>query len=121
MSTPNTNIAKEQLRSFVDRIKKLEEEKKAISEDISNTYRSAKATGFSTKHLRRVCNALKKPLQEREQDEAIFEAYMAALGELSYAIDEAAAESHLPDFKDDAASSETGSAGEEPQELLAAE
>ena len=121
MSTPNTSIAKEQLRSFVDRVKKLEEEKKAISEDIKGVYSSAKKSGFSTKHLRRVVSALKKPLQEREQDEAIFEAYMAALGELSYAIDEAAADSHLPDFQDDAASSEMDSAEEEPQELLAAE
>ena len=75
-----TSFAKGQLKSLVERIEKLEEEKKAIAGDIKEIYAEAKAHGFDTKVLRKVIGLRKKDLHEREEEEAILDLYLHALG-----------------------------------------
>ncbi len=73
-------VARDQLRSFVERIEKLEEEKKTIAEDIKEVYGEAKAMGFDTKILRRVVSIRKQDQDERMEQEAVLDTYLAALG-----------------------------------------
>lgn len=75
-------VAKEQLRTIVERIERLEEEKKAIADDIRDVYGEAKANGFDTKVLRQVVSLRKKDSSERQEQEAIRDLYMSALGML---------------------------------------
>lgn len=73
-------VAKEQLRTIVERIERLEEEKKAIVDDIRDVYAEAKGNGFDTKVLRQVIGLRKKDSTERQEQEAIRDLYMGALG-----------------------------------------
>ncbi|WP_075997356.1 DUF2312 domain-containing protein [Salaquimonas pukyongi] len=73
-------VAKEQLRTIVERIERLEEEKKAIADDIRDVYAEAKGNGFDTKVLRQVIGLRKKDSTERQEQEAIRDLYMGALG-----------------------------------------
>lgn len=73
-------VAQDQLRSFVERIERLEEEKKTISDDIKDVYAEAKGNGFDTKVLRRVISLRKQDADERSEQEAILDLYMQALG-----------------------------------------
>ncbi len=73
-------IGREQLRAFIERIERLEEEKAAIADDIKEVYAEAKATGFDTKVMRRVVKLRKENAQERAEFEAILDLYMHALG-----------------------------------------
>ncbi|MCX5571252.1 MULTISPECIES: DUF2312 domain-containing protein [Kaistia] len=73
-------IAAAQLRSIVERIERLEEEKKAIADDIKDVYGEAKANGYDTKALRKIVALRKKDANEREEEEAILELYKNALG-----------------------------------------
>ena len=75
--------AKEQLKSFVERIERLEEEKAALSGDIRDLYAEAKSTGFDTKALRKLISLRKKDANERQSEEAILATYMHALGMLA--------------------------------------
>ena len=75
-------FAREQLRALVERIERLEEEKKTIAEDIKEVYAEAKALGFDTKVMRKVITMRKKDPQEREEEEALLALYMQALGML---------------------------------------
>ena len=75
-------VARDQLRAFVERIERLEEEKKTIADDIKDVYAEAKGTGFDTKVLRKVISLRKKDRHEREEEEAILDLYMNALGML---------------------------------------
>ena len=75
-------FARERLRQLVERIERLEEEKKAIAEDIKEVYAEAKALGFDTRVLRKVIAMRKKDPQEREEEEALLAAYLQALGML---------------------------------------
>ena len=72
-------VAADQLRAFVERIERLEEEKKAISDDIKDVYGEAKAMGFDVKILRQVVRLRKQEPHEREEQEAILDLYMHAL------------------------------------------
>jgi uncharacterized protein (UPF0335 family) len=81
MSEP-TSIARDQLRSIVERIERLEEEKKAIADDIRDVYGEAKANGFDTKVLRQVVTLRKKDLAERQEQDAVRDLYLHALGML---------------------------------------
>lgn len=74
------SVAADQLRSIIERIEKLEEEKKAISEDIKEVYAEAKANGFDAKILRKVVSLRKKDKEERQEEEAILDLYLNALG-----------------------------------------
>lgn len=73
-------VAADQLRAFVERIERLEEEKKAISDDIKDVYGEAKGMGFDVKILRQVVRLRKQEPHEREEQEAILDLYMHALG-----------------------------------------
>jgi uncharacterized protein (UPF0335 family) len=75
-----TSFAQGQLRSLVERIERLEEEKKAIAGDIKEVYAEAKANGFDTKILRKVITVRKKDHNEREEEEAMMALYLHALG-----------------------------------------
>ena len=79
----SVRFAKDQLKAFVERIEKLEEEKKAISDDIRDVYAEAKATGFEVKALRTIVKMRKEDVNERKEYEAILETYMHALGMLN--------------------------------------
>lgn len=83
MSVPDTNFATEQLRAFVERIERLEEEKASIADDIKDVYGEAKAMGFDVKVLREVIKLRKQEPQERAEQEEILTVYMHALGMLA--------------------------------------
>ena len=73
-------VAGGQLRSFIERIERLEEEKKALSDDIRDVFAEAKGNGFDTKVMRQVIRLRKKEPAERQEEEAILDLYMHALG-----------------------------------------
>jgi uncharacterized protein (UPF0335 family) len=75
-------FGKEQLKSFVERIERLEEEKKTIADDIRDVYAEAKGSGFDVKVLRAVVRMRKQDTDERREYETILETYMHALGML---------------------------------------
>jgi uncharacterized protein (UPF0335 family) len=78
-----TKFGKEQLKAFVERIERLEEEKKTISDDIRDVYAESKANGFDVKALRAVVRLRKQDVNERNEQQAILETYMHALGMLA--------------------------------------
>lgn len=73
-------IARDQLRAFIERIERLEEEKKAISDDIKEVYAEAKGSGFDTKVMRQIVRIRKQDRNERAEQEAILDLYLHALG-----------------------------------------
>jgi len=73
-------VAAGQLRSFIERIERLEEEKKGLSDDIRDVFAEAKGNGFDTKVMRRIVALRKKDHAERKEEEAILDLYMHALG-----------------------------------------
>ncbi|WP_376960150.1 DUF2312 domain-containing protein [Azospirillum sp. A26] len=72
-------IAADRLKSFVERIEKLEEEKAGISEDVKEIYAEAKGTGFDTKIIRQIIRLRKMDKADRQEAEAILELYKQAL------------------------------------------
>jgi uncharacterized protein (UPF0335 family) len=79
---PATKFAKDQLKAIIERIERLEEEKKTISEDIRDVYAEAKGNGFDVKALRTIVRMRKQDANERAEQETILETYMQALGML---------------------------------------
>jgi uncharacterized protein (UPF0335 family) len=75
-----TSFAQGQLKTIVERIERLEEEKKSIAGDIKEVYAEAKGNGFDTKVLRKVITLRKKDAAERQEEEAMIDVYLAALG-----------------------------------------
>jgi uncharacterized protein (UPF0335 family) len=73
-------FAKDQLKAIIERIERLEEEKKTISDDIRDVYAEAKGNGFDVKALRTIVRLRKQDANEREEEETILETYMQALG-----------------------------------------
>ena len=69
-------VARDQLRAFVERIERLEEEKKTIADDIKDVYGEAKGMGFDTKILKKVVALRKKDEQERMEEDAILDTYL---------------------------------------------
>jgi uncharacterized protein (UPF0335 family) len=90
MADTKTSFAQGQLKSLVERIERLEEDKKTISADIKEVYAEAKANGFDTKILRKVIAIRKKDSHEREEEEAVLAVYLSALGMLPEQTEEAA-------------------------------
>jgi len=68
------------LRAFIERIERLEEEKKALADDIKDVYAEAKGTGFDVKVMRKIISIRKQDHDKRIEEETILELYMAALG-----------------------------------------
>jgi uncharacterized protein (UPF0335 family) len=77
---PVMKFGKEQLKAFVERVERLEEEKKAIADDIRDVYAEAKGSGFDAKALRAIVRLRKQDTDERREQQAILETYMHALG-----------------------------------------
>ena len=74
------SVAQDQLRAFIERIERLEEEKQAIAGDIKEVYSEAKGTGFDTKIMRQVVRLRKMESHEREERDALLDLYLSALG-----------------------------------------
>lgn len=79
-STEVGGIAGDRLRSFVDRIERLEEEKKALASDIKDIYAEAKGSGFDVKVLRQLISLRKKEPAEVEEQETLLDLYKRAIG-----------------------------------------
>ena len=75
-----TTFAHGQLRAIVERIERLEEEKKTNAADIKEVYAEAKGNGFDIKILRKVISLRKKDVNERQEEESMIDVYLAALG-----------------------------------------
>jgi uncharacterized protein (UPF0335 family) len=75
-----TSFAQGQLKSFIERIERLEEEKKAVAADIKEVYGEAKANGFDTQIMRKIVALRKKDTAERQEEEALLDLYLSALG-----------------------------------------
>ena len=75
-----SSVAADQLKSIVERIERLEEEKAGLAGDIKDVYAEAKANGFDVKVLRKIVSMRKRDHSERQEEEAILELYMQALG-----------------------------------------
>lgn len=90
-------VARDQLKSIVERVERLEEEKKAIADDIRDIFAEAKANGFDTKVLRQVVRLRKQDLAERQEQDAVRDLYLQALG-------------MLPDFEPSSGATETATA-----------
>jgi uncharacterized protein (UPF0335 family) len=85
-----TGFAQGQLKSIVERIERLEEEKKTIAGDIKEVYAEAKGHGFDTKIIRKVISLRKKDVAERQEEEQVLDLYLQALGMLPETQEEAA-------------------------------
>ena len=73
-------IVADQLKLFIERIERLEEEKKAIADDISDVYKEAKANGYDTKIMRTIVRLRKMESHELQEQDALIETYRAAVG-----------------------------------------
>ena len=73
-------IAADQLRLLIERIERLEEEKKGIADDIRDVYAEAKSTGFDTKTMRAIVRLRKMETHQRQEADALLEIYRIALG-----------------------------------------
>ena len=83
MSEPqagHNSISKDQLKAIVERVERLNEEKKTISDDIRDVYVEAKGNGFCPKTLRKIVSMRKKDPSARAEEAAIMELYLHALG-----------------------------------------
>lgn len=74
------NVSAEQLRLFLERIERLEEEKKGLQDDIKDVYGEAKSNGYDTKTMRTIVRLRKMEAHARQEAEALLETYKAALG-----------------------------------------
>ena len=76
----DTGVAADELKQFIERIERLEEEKAGIAGDIKEVFAEIKGRGFDTKAIRKIISLRKKDHEERQEEEAILELYMQALG-----------------------------------------
>jgi uncharacterized protein (UPF0335 family) len=74
------NVAADQLRLFIERIERLEEEKKGIADDVKDVYLEAKANGYDTKTMRAIVRLRRMEKNARQEADALLETYRAALG-----------------------------------------
>ena len=68
------------LRSFIERIERLEEEKRVIADDVKEVYAEAKGQGFDVKTMRRIVALRKKDPDDRAEEDALLDTYLSALG-----------------------------------------
>ena len=76
----SNSVSGEELKAFIERIERLEEEKAALAGDIRDVYSEAKANGFDSKIMRKIVTLRRKDHAERKEEEAIMELYLEALG-----------------------------------------
>ncbi|QXQ07697.1 DUF2312 domain-containing protein [Sphingosinicellaceae bacterium] len=74
------NVSAEQLRLFIERIERLEEDRKGVSDDIKDVYAEAKGTGFDNKTMRTIVRLRSMDKGDRQEAEALLETYKTALG-----------------------------------------
>ena len=74
------NVAADQLRLFIERIERLEEEKKGIADDVKDVYAEAKANGYDTKTMRSIVRLRRMEKHARDEMDALLETYRTALG-----------------------------------------
>jgi uncharacterized protein (UPF0335 family) len=74
------NVAADQLRLFIERIERLEEEKKGVADDVKDVYAEAKANGYDTKIMRQIVRLRKMEKHARDEQDALLETYRNALG-----------------------------------------
>ena len=74
------NVSAEQLRQFIERIERLEEEKRGFADDIKDVYAEAKSTGFDAKTMRKIVALRKMEKHHRDEADALMETYRQALG-----------------------------------------
>ena len=77
-----TAAAQGRLKSFLERIEKLEEDKAAVAEDLKEVYAEAKGEGFDTKIIRKVVRLRKQDKVQRDEEEALLDLYLSAIGGL---------------------------------------
>lgn len=80
ITSSSQTVAAGQLRALIERIERLEEEKAIIAEDIKEIYQEAKGTGFDTKAIRTIVRLRKKDQAQRQEEQAVLDLYLAALG-----------------------------------------
>ncbi len=73
-------VSDQQLRLFIERIERMEEEKKGVDDDIRDTYNEAKSQGYDAKIMRQIVRLRKLPVNDRKEMEAILDVYKSALG-----------------------------------------
>lgn len=73
-------VAGKRLKSFLERIERLEEEKAGLAEDIKDVYAEAKAVGFDTKTIRKLVRLRKMDTEKRREEDELLELYKAAIG-----------------------------------------
>ena len=73
-------VSGERLRSFIERIEKLEKDKAAVGEDLKEVYAEAKGTGFDTKIIRNIVRLRKKEVEKRREESELLDLYMSAIG-----------------------------------------
>ena len=78
--TKSGGVEPGQLRAFIERIERLEEEKRTIADDIKDVYAEAKGNGFDVKIMRKVISLRRQDLNKRREEEEILDIYMSALG-----------------------------------------
>lgn len=81
MAQGATTVAAERLRSFLERVERLEEEKQTIMGDMKEVFAEAKGEGYDTKTLRKIIRLRKMDRAKRQEEEALLELYLSALGE----------------------------------------
>ncbi|MCV6600287.1 MAG: DUF2312 domain-containing protein [Cohaesibacter sp.] len=79
MSNPG-GVEADQLRAFVERVERLEEEKKALQDDIKDVFAEAKGNGYDVKVMRQVIRLRKQDSNERQEMESLLDLYLHALG-----------------------------------------
>ncbi|GAB1716811.1 MAG: UPF0335 protein [Nitrobacter sp.] len=84
------NSGAKQLKAIVERIERLLEEMKALQDDVKDVYAEAKGNGFDTKIIRKIVSLRKKNAAERQEEEALLDLYMHALGMASGGLADAA-------------------------------
>jgi uncharacterized protein (UPF0335 family) len=82
MSAGHNSVSADQLRTIIERVERLEEEKKALAEDIRDVYGEAKGTGFDVAAIRAIIRRRKEDVEKRKEREALMEIYLNALGML---------------------------------------
>jgi uncharacterized protein (UPF0335 family) len=73
-------VAGKRLKSFLDRVERLEEEKKGLADDIKDIYAEAKGVGFDVKTMRKILKLRKMEVEKRREEEELLELYKAAIG-----------------------------------------
>lgn len=76
----NGEVSGARLKSFIERVERLEEEKKSLAEDIRDVYSEAKSTGFEPKILRKIVALRKANLEKRREEQELLDMYMSAIG-----------------------------------------